>query len=159
MNTSLAQRSLLGPALFTVTFLGVELCGIAWGQVAPDHVLGFQMFNESSRMRIELFREIERKGKRVLVPAPGGEWRAPDRQGKTHRYSWHDRVRYYPLRELERDVPASYGLAAQLFRLQAALDDMARHIEGDTKTQALVAVVAASHTGRPQTHRLRAERP
>jgi hypothetical protein len=158
------SRSLLdlGPrarVLFVVGFLGLELCAIAWGQLAPDHVLGFQMFNESSRMRIELFREVERKGRRKLVPVPDGAWSAPDSQGRPRDFAWQSRIKHYTLRELGRERHANYGLDAQLFRLQGALDDMVRNIPDDTRTKALVAVVEARRNGRPETHRLRAERP
>jgi hypothetical protein len=163
VNAAPQQRSLLdlglrGRLVFAACFAGLVLSGVVWGQLAPDHVLGFQMFNESSRMRVELFREVERKGRRVLVPVPDGVWRAPDRRGKPHAYAWQERIRYYPLRELGREVPAKYGLSAQLFRLQAALDDMAAHIPEDVRTKALVAVVDAKRNGRPETHRLRAEK-
>jgi hypothetical protein len=158
------RRSLLdlgpsGRVPFVCLFLGLELAGIAWGQRAPDHVLGFQMFNESSRITIRLFREVERKRRRVLIPLPDGRWQAPDSSGKLRDYSWHDRVHYYPLTALGSSVPAKYGLAAQLFRLQAALDDVMEHVPADTRTKALVAVVEATRNGAaPQTHRLRAER-
>jgi hypothetical protein len=163
VSTARARSLLdLGPrarVAFVVGFLGLELSAIIWGQRAPDHVLGFQMFNESSRMKIELFREVERKGKRKLVPVADGTWSAPDRQGKSHDFSWHSRITHYTLRELGRERHANYGLDAQLFRLQGALDDMARNIPNDARTKALVAVVEARRNGRPETHRLRAERP
>lgn len=150
----------LGRGLFALVFLGLQLLGIGWGQRAPDHVFGFQMFNESSRINVRLFREIERKGERVLVPVRDGRWTAPDAHGTRRHYAWRDRVRYWPLSALGASVPAKYGLAAQLFRLQAALDDVVSHIPEDTRTQALVAEVEATHNGRAaRTVTLRAERP
>jgi len=147
-------------AAFVLVFLGVELCAIAWGQLTPDHVLGFRMFNESSRITVQLFREVERKRRRVLVAVPEGRWKARDANGNLRDYAWQDRVKYYPLEVLGVQVPAKYGLSAQLFRLQAALEDVIAHIPDDTQTRALVAVVEATHNGRsPQTIRLRAERP
>jgi len=147
-------------AAFIVLFLGAELYAIAWGQRAPDHVLGFQMFNESSRITVQLFREVVRKRRRVLVPVPDGKWRARDGSGELRHYAWQDRIKYPPLDVLGVQVHASYGLSAQLFRLQAALEDVAAHIPHDTQTRALVAVVEATHNGRPpQTIRLRADRP
>ena len=143
-----------------VAFFGLELAGIAWGQRAPDHALDFQMFNESSRLTIHLFREVKQKRRRVLVPLPDGSWRAPDPSGRQRSYSWQDRVRYYPLNKLEQSSHARYGLAAQLFHLQAALDDAVRHIPDDTTTLALVADVETVRNGVPgATVRLRAERP
>lgn len=157
----------LGPRaslVIVVVFFGLELAGIAWGQRAPDHVLGFQMFNESSRLTIHLFREVQGKGKnkhkRKLLPVADGRWRAPDAEGRLRDYRWQDRVKYWPLWALERDVPAKYGRAAQLFRLQAALDDFVRHIPHDTQTLALVAEVEGTRNGAPtDVVRLRAEKP
>lgn len=164
MKAATPPRSLLdlGPrarVLFVAGFLGLQLYAIAWGQLAPDHVLGFQMFNESSRMKIDLFREVERKGKVSLVPVPDGTWSARDSRGKLHDFAWQHRIKHYTLRELGRERHANYGLDAQLFRLQGALDDVVRNIPDDARTKALVAVVEASRNGRPETHRLRAERP
>jgi hypothetical protein len=146
-------------AAFVIAFLGLELMAIAWGLRAPDHVLGFQMFNESSRLNVQLFREVQRKRRRVLVPVLDGKWQARDAAGALRDFSWQDRVKYEPLSRLGVWVHASYGLSAQLFRLQAALDDVASHIPDDTQTRALVAVVEATHNGRPETIRLRADRP
>lgn len=142
-----------------VVFFGLELAGIAWGQRTPDHTLGFQMFNESSRLTIHLFREVKRKNRRVLVPLPDGRWQAPDAAGQLRDYSWHDRVRYFPLNTLGVSVHARYGLAGQLFHLQAALDDLMRHIPDDTTTLAIVADVETIQNGVPGDRvRLRANR-
>jgi len=146
--------------LFAILFFGLELAGIAWGQRAPDHALGFQMFNESSRLTIHLFREVQGKKKRVLLPVQDGRWQAPDASGRLRDYAWRDRVRYYPLDTLDTSLHAPYGLAGQLFHLQAALDDVARHIPDDTRTLALVAEVETVKNRAPgPTLRLRAEKP
>jgi hypothetical protein len=157
----------LGPrarVAFVAAFFGLELAGIAWGVGAPDRVLGFQMFNESSRLTIRLFREVQGRGKakrkRVLVPVKNGTWQAPDASGQLREYRWDDRVRYWPLRALDTPVPAKYGRAAQLFRLQAALDDVVRHLPHDTQTLALVAKVDTTRNGRKsETRLLRADKP
>jgi hypothetical protein len=146
--------------LFVVLFFGLELAGVAWGQRTPDHALGFQMFNESSRLTIHLFRELQSKRKRVLVPVAGGRWQAPDPSGVVREYAWRDRVRYFPLDTLDTSLHAPYGLGAQLFHLQAALDDMAAHIPNDTRTRALVAEVETVKNRVPgPSVRLRAEKP
>ncbi|RYZ04568.1 MAG: hypothetical protein EOO73_23315 [Myxococcales bacterium] len=151
---------LLGRASFAVVFFGLELAGIAWGQRAPDHALGFQMFNESSRLSIHLLREVKKKGKVVRVALPNGTWRAPDASGKLRTYAWADRVKASPLYVLGESRHAAYGLDAQLFRLQAALDDFVRHIPEDTTTRALIAEVETIKNGRPgPTVTLRAEKP
>lgn len=151
---------MLGRAAFAVVFFTVELSGVLWGQTAPDRVIGFQMFNESSRITIHLSRELRRKGKTVRVPMPNGRWRARDARGTMRDYDWQTRVRGAPLNVLEQSVHASYGLDAQLFRLQAALNDAVRHIPDDTQTLALVAEVDTIRNGRPGPRvTLRAEKP
>lgn len=141
-------------------FFGLELVAIAWAQRTPDHVLGFQMFNETSRLTIHLFREVTKKRKRVLVPLPDGRWQAPDANGRLRAYAWQDRVLVSPLNVLETSMHARYGLDAQLFHLQAALDDMVRHIPDDASTLALVAKVDTIRNGVPGPQlQLRAEKP
>ena len=143
-----------------LAFFGLELVGIAWGQRAPDHVLGFQMFNETSRLTVHLFREVVRRRKRVLVPIPDGRWQAPDTSGQLREHAWQDRVRYSPLNVLETSMHARYGLAGQLFHLQAALDDVVRHLPDDPSTLALVAKVDTTRNGVPGPElQLRAEKP
>ncbi len=150
-----------GRALLAVVFFGLELAGIAWGQWTPDHALGFQMFNESSWLTIHLFREVEHRGRRVLIQLPDGHWQAPDQSGQMRAHAWNDRVRAraLPLNMLERPMPASYGTSAQLFRLQAALDDVVDHLATDTQTRALVAKVDTLKNGRPGQVELRADKP
>jgi hypothetical protein len=145
--------------LFIVVFFGLELAGIAWGQRTPDHALGFQMFNESSRLNIHLFREVQGKKRRALVAVQGGHWLAPDPSGTQREYAWRDRVRFFPLDTLDTDLHAPYGLSAQLFHLQAALEDVAAHIPNDMRTRALVAEVETSKNRVPgPSVRLRAEK-
>lgn len=156
----LSTPALLARVALVISFFSLELFGILWGQTAPDRALGFQMFNESSRITIHLFREVGRKRERVLLPVPEGRWRAPDARGVYHDFAWTDRVRAKPLHTLGQSVHASYGLDAQLFRLQAALEDVVSHIPDDARTRALVAEVDTVKNGRPgPTVRLRAERP
>lgn len=156
-GAAFARKARLG---FCIVFFGLELCSIAWGKRTPDHVFGFEMFNESSTLTIHLLREEERRHKRVLVPVRDGRWRAPDASGNWHEHAWSDRVRYQPLGTLEREVHARYGLAGQLLHLQAALEDVAAHLPDDARTLAVVADVETKRNGvRGQTLRLRAEKP
>ncbi len=145
---------------FALTFFGLELYGIARAQRAPDRAYGFQMFNESSRVTIHLFREVMRKKRRVLLPLPDGRWSAPDARGVRHDYAWDTRLHGSQLYALGQSVHARYGLDAQLFRVQAALDDLARHLTNDTQTLALVAEIEATKNGEPLARvRLRADKP
>jgi hypothetical protein len=155
---SLAAR---GRAAFAVAFFALEAGGIAYGQRTPDHVLGFQMFNESSRLTIHLFREVERNRRRVLVAVPDGHWQARDASGQLRDFAWQGRVgaQAFPINTLGRSLHASYGLSAQLFRLQAALDDVVGHLTNDTQTRALVAKVETLRNGEPGLAELRADKP
>jgi hypothetical protein len=105
------------------------------------------MFNESSTIAIQL-------GRRVVAPDGGsavvpidGSWEAGDGRGGTRIFRWTDRVADPILATLGRPVHASYGVAAQLFRLQHALDDVAGHLDGDIETRALVADVRIRRNG------------
>jgi hypothetical protein len=151
---ALMPRSLLdlSPRLrgaFFCAYLLAQLALLVRAQGLPDFVFGFQMFNASSDMRVSLFRQIRRKGRPRLVPVQGGGWQALDHSGKVHEFHWQDRVRDGVLGNLDRYVHASYGLAAQLFRLQFALRDVAAHLPGDDETEALIAVVDTVKNGRP----------
>ena len=88
-------------------------------------------------MEIHLSREVGG----VEVPVPRGEWTARDRAGQIRSWSWNDRVRDGVLGRVDVRVFASYGVDAQLFHLQRALDDVADHIADDTQTKRLVATV------------------
>ena len=141
----------LGPRARRVLAAGYVLAligAVSYGQLAPDHVFGFQMFNESSSIKIQLFREVARGAGTELVAAPNGEWDAADESGAVRHFSWRDRVRIAPIRTLGTFVHASYGLDAQLYRLEHALDDVARHLPADRETRALVAVVDTLKNGR-----------
>jgi hypothetical protein len=145
---------------FTLAFFGLETYGIVSAQRLPDRVFGFQMFNESSQVTVNLFRETQRGKRRVREPLADGRWRARDAFGVEHDHAWSERVRSAKLGELGRSVHARYGLDAQLFRLQAALDDVMSHLADDTETLALVAEVETRKNGAPgPTLRLRAEKP
>lgn len=122
---------------------------VAAAQQNPDHVFGFQMFNESSRLRIELFRRVRGAPSGELVKVENGSWQARDRRGKLRSFSYHDRIRDRTLSRLEQSVHASYGLEGQLFRLELALEDVLAHTRDDRDTKALVAVVETVKNGRP----------
>ena len=95
-------------------------------------------------MEIHLAREI--RGQRA--PAPRGKWSAHDAMGQLTAFSWEDRVRDPILAALDTRVFASYGVAAQLARLQRALDDVADHVPEDAETERLVAEVTVWKNGR-----------
>jgi hypothetical protein len=157
-----ARRSLLefGPrtrVAFAVAYAGVMAWVIGSAQWRPDHVFGFQMFNQSSKIDIRLLRRV--RGRRAPVPVVNGSWQARDARGLVHDFRWEDRVKDPVLRVLEKPVHAKYGLDGQLFRLEHALEDVLAHIPDDAETTGLVASVATLKNGRdPAVVRLEARR-
>ena len=95
-------------------------------------------------MEIHLARELN--GQRA--PAQQGKWQAHDAAGHTIAFSWEDRVRDPVLSALDVRVFASYGVDAQLTRLQRALDDVADHVPDDAETERFVAEVTVWRNGR-----------
>jgi hypothetical protein len=160
MTCSLLDLPPKARAVFFFGYLGVQALMLIRAERSPDFVFGFQMFNESSNIRIALFRQVRRKGRVRLVPVRGGAWQAADAHGVVHDFHWQARVHDGVLGTLDSSIHASYGLAAQLFRLQLALQDVAAHIPEDHETEALVAVVETSKNGREAGQaRLKANRP
>jgi hypothetical protein len=109
-----------------------------------DRIFGFRMFPEASTLEIHLARELRGR----TIPAPRGEWRAPDRAGILHEFAWRDRIHDPVLGALDARSFASYGAETQLARLQRALDDVADHIPDDTETARLQADVLVWKNGR-----------
>ena len=71
------------------------------------------------------------------------------RSGRSpRRIRWRDRVHDPALSAFDVTIHASYGSAAQLARLQAALDDVVQHMPDDAETRALVADVTLRKNGR-----------
>jgi hypothetical protein len=148
----------LRPAFFCV-YLATQLFLLFRAQKSPDLVFGFQMFNASSQLKISLFRKVKRRGRSRVVPVRDGSWETKDRSGKRHTHRWQDRVRYPNLTNLDQFVHASYGLDAQLFRLQFALRDFALQLSNDDETEALIAEVDTLKNGRESGHiRVQADR-
>jgi len=155
------RRSLLdlGPrarGAFALLYVGVMVSVVVSAQFRPDHVFGFQMFNESSTVNIHLYRRV--RGRREPEPLPDGAFR--DRDGRQVRwFRWHDRVHDPVLGHLDVPQHAKYGLAGQLFRLQLALDDFVARLPPEAATVGLVARVETLKNGRdPGIVRLRAVR-
>jgi hypothetical protein len=160
MARSLLDLPLKARALFFFAYLGVQSLVLIRAQWTPDFVFGFQMFNASSHMRITLLRRVRQKGHSRLIPVRDGSWRAKDARGVQHEFQWRARVHDGTLGTLGSYVHASYGLAAQTFRLQLALKDAAAHIPEDHETEALIAIVDTIKNGREYGQlRLEASRP
>lgn len=137
----------VGRLLFSVAWLGVQGALVLTAGRRPDGAFGFRMFSESSTMKVVLFREIAAEGGgRTRVHVDDGTWSAHDASGAMRRFSWYDRV-LPSLGVFDREIHASYGEAAQLDRLQGALDDVASHVPEDTETKRLVLEVTVRKNG------------
>ena len=136
-----------GRTLFAGAYLLAQAGLVLTSTLRPDRVFSFQMFNESSTISIRLSRRVlGAQGALVTVSTNGG-WEARDENGVSHWFSWSDRVRDPILSTLGRPVHASYGVDAQLFRLQKALDDVAGKLVHDRETRALIADVEIRRNG------------
>lgn len=136
-------------AAFFIAFIAVQLALVLTAESRPDRIFGFRMFNESSSAKFDLFRRVRRGRRERLVPLRDGTWQARTPAGESREFHWTDSVRYTALQEPSRFVHATYGLDAQLFRLQQALDYVAQHTPDDAETLSFVAKVETLKNGRP----------
>ena len=114
----------------------------------PDGAFGFRMFSESTTIVVSLSREVAGPdGTRTRVRVHEGVWLARDAGGTTRRFSWFDRVRP-GFAVFDQEVHARYGARAQVARLQAALDDVAAHVDADSETKHLLLDVTIRRNGR-----------
>jgi hypothetical protein len=142
----------LGPrarVVFAACWIVGQATLILGAGARPDHIFGFRMFPEASTLEIRLSREVGGE----VVPAPRGAWSARDAQGQLRHFSWHDRVRDPILSAVDTRVFASYGVDAQLARLQRALDDVADHVPEDGETVRLRADVVVRRNGQGAVER------
>jgi len=142
-----------------MAYLIIQSSLVLTAGLRPDGLFSFQMFNESSRIAIAIGRRMPRADGGTTVVPTDGAWDAVDATGAVHTFRWTDRVRDPILRNLGRPMHASYGVEAQLFRLQEALDDAAGHLEGDTETRAVVADVRIWRNGREAYEKRLESRP
>jgi hypothetical protein len=131
---------------FAAVWVIAQLALIVTAASRPDGAFGFRMFPESSTIAVQLARVVPDRD--LPVDVQGGVWIARDRQGRAHRFSWAD-YDADGARVLGYTVVASYGAAAQLARWQAALDYVARRLDGDAETQELIADVTVRQNLRP----------
>jgi hypothetical protein len=146
----------LGPGArvaICVAYLSLQATLIATGGARADHAFAFQMFSESCTVRLSLQREVEAPSGHgtLLVPAARGEWTALDAGGTRRRFEWSDRVKAPLLSAFETTFEAGYGERAEIARLEAALDDVTNHLEGDAETERLVIDATFRRNGREPT--------
>lgn len=128
-----------------------------------DGAFGFRMSNESSTIKLALYREVDdpssappsgHAGQSTRVHVDGGVWSAEAADGSVHRHTWYDRVPM-PYWVFDREMHTSYGASTQLDRLQSALDDVASHVPDDTETRRFILEVTVRKNGRePVVYRL-----
>lgn len=136
----------LGPrarVVFAACWIAGQAALVVSSSRRSDHIFGFRMFPEASTLEIHLSRVTST----TTLPAPQGEWSAREESGQLLHFSWHDRVRDPMVGTIDARVFASYGVDAQLARLQRALDDVAVHIDGDDETIRLRADVVVRRNG------------
>jgi hypothetical protein len=143
----------LGPrsrVVFALLWLGGQAALVLTAGRRADAAFGFRMFSESSTINVALARAVEAPSGygTVTVPVTDGAWNARDESGTMHRIKWRDRVLEPALSTFDTTMHASYGVAAQLARLQAALDDVATHIPDDAETKQLFLDVTVRKNGR-----------
>jgi len=136
----------LGPrarVVFAACWIAGQCALVVTAPLRSDHIFGFRMFPEASTLEIHLSRITAG----ATLPVPSGEWSASDARGQLRHFSWRDRVRDPVLAAVDVRVFASYGVDAQLARLQRALDDVADHLDGDDETRRLRADVIVRKNG------------
>ncbi|HVH47356.1 MAG TPA: hypothetical protein VM925_33705 [Labilithrix sp.] len=140
-----------------IFWVAVQAVLVVTADRRSDGAFGFRMFSESSSIKLALYREVDGPdGRRVRVHVDDGVWSARARDGRNHRHTWYDRVPM-PYWVFDREMHASYGAAAQLSRLQGALDDVVGHLsaDDDLETRRLVLDVTVRRNGRdPVVHQL-----
>jgi hypothetical protein len=134
--------------VFAILWIAGQVILVLTAARRPDHVFGFRMFPEASTIEIHLSRDV---ATREAVRAPRGEWSARDAFGQLRHFSWRDRVRDPVLSSIDARVFASYGVDAQLARLQRALDDVIDHVQQDQETRRLRAEVVVRKNGAEPT--------
>lgn len=139
-----------GRVAFAASWIALQATLVLTAGARTDRAFGFRMFAEASTIDVRLARVVHG----AVVAAPRGEWSAHDATGQLRHFAWHDRVRDPVLASVDLPVFASYGVDAQLARLQRALDDVADHIPEDGETQRLRAVVVVRRNGEDPGERI-----
>ncbi len=137
----------LARVAFALAWFGVQAALISTAGDRPDAAFGFRMFSESSTIEAHLTRTVVHAGRTVELPVEDGTWTTREPTGRGHNCSWHDRVKERILATFDRTIPASYSAAAQVTRWQAALADVALHLEPDGETRALNLTLTVHRNG------------
>ncbi len=150
VGVELGPRARVG---FAAIWLAAQASLVLTAGSRADAAFGFRMFSESSTLSVVLSRRIASPTGHgtIVVPVDDGVWLARDPVGALHRFRWRDRIKEPGLAIFDATFHASYGAAAQLARLQAALDDVASHVTEDAETRSLALDVTVRKNGREPT--------
>jgi hypothetical protein len=129
--------------LFAIVWIGVQVGLIVTSDHRVDGAFGFRMFNESSTIKLALYRELDNK----RVHVEGGVWTARSADDRIHRITWYDRVPM-PYWIFDQEMSASYGAKTQIARLQGALDEIAANTPHDAETRRFILDVTIRRNGR-----------
>ena len=137
----------LGPrarVVFVALWLGVQLALVATASLRPEHAFAFRMFSESTTDVLHLSR---RTFDGDLVSCDSGSWWTRTRSGARINHSIRDYIDAPELSYYDIRMPASYGRAAELARLKAALDYVIGRLGDDDRTTAQLVVDVAMRSG------------
>ena len=137
----------LGPrarVVFVALWLGAQVALIATASLRPEHAFAFRMFSESTTDVLHLSR---RTFDGDLVPCEQGGWWTRTKSGVRIYHSMRDFIDAPELSFYDVRMPASYGRAAELARLQAALDYVIGRLGDDDRTTAQLVVDVEMRTG------------
>jgi hypothetical protein len=137
----------LGPRArvgFVALWLLAQAALIATAGLRPEHAFAFRMFSESTTEVMHLRR---RTLDGDLVSCDSGGWWTRDRNGARIFLSMHDYIDAPELSYYDVRMPASYGRAAELARLKAALDYVIGRLGDDDRTTAQFVVDVALRSG------------
>lgn len=134
-------------------WLAVQGALVATAGSRPEHAFGFRMFGEASTLSYSLHRVIRGPdGEERELKCEGGRYSilrgAPGRDERVV-YDWHDWVKRPALGTFDRELFASYGVAAQLSRLAIAVDSFADQVPADHETLRFVLRGTSSRNGSP----------
>jgi len=129
---------------FAALFLAGQAALIATAGLRADHSYAFRMFEESSTVRVRVFRVLDDGG---LLPVENEAWEARDCAGAPHRFAWGDYVRWPAPSRLDTTVLAPYGVAAALAEARGAVEWIAAHTRDDCQTLAWRAEVTTRRNG------------
>lgn len=134
--------------LFALVWVTGQLALVLTASRRPDGLFGFRMFPESSTVAVTLYRDVTAEsGVTMRLPVKDGAWIARGKDGAPHAFAWKDRVKRPELSTFDAEMHASYGAAAQIARWQAALDDVATHLDADAETRRLAVELTVRRNG------------